>query len=166
MSVALPRHMFCGGPDYSPAVVLTLARADSSSINTHTHTHTLSSTNLASSYRGMTSPGNHSLRQTKCLCHQKKEERGGKEGRGEEKKGGAEPSCAEGSMFSTAVRECGLVILAGRPRGSGLWKLFVSEESGRQQAEPGGVGWGGGGSLSSLPHARDEQADLFCPTWV
>ncbi|MEQ2280179.1 hypothetical protein AMECASPLE_016958 [Ameca splendens] len=78
--------MFCGRPDYSPAVVLTLACTNSSSINTHTHTHTLirwalSSTNSASSYRCMTSPGNHSLRQTKCLCHQKKN--GSSEGGGE-----------------------------------------------------------------------------------
>lgn len=35
--MALPRHMFCGGPDYSPAVVLTLARTSSSSLHTHTH---------------------------------------------------------------------------------------------------------------------------------
>lgn len=40
VSMALPRHMFCGGPDYSPAVVLTLARTSSSSINAHTSTHT------------------------------------------------------------------------------------------------------------------------------
>ncbi|XP_051237618.1 transcription factor Sox-6 isoform X4 [Dicentrarchus labrax] len=38
VSMALPRHMFCGGPDYSPAVVLTLARADSSSERLHYET--------------------------------------------------------------------------------------------------------------------------------
>lgn len=128
--MALPRHMFCGGPDYSPTVVLTLARVDSSSINTYTRTNTYMP---ASKFHQLCQrlPRHDFTRQpflasNKMLLSPEKggeqrRRKGGREDKREEKKGEEECSCAVAmrrvSMFSTTVWECGRVILAGRPRG-------------------------------------------------
>lgn len=125
--MALPRHMFCGGPDYSPAVVLTLACVDSSSLNTHTKFQRLCQRLPRHDFTREPFPASNKM----PLSPEKGgEKEGGK--RWKERRGG-------GSMFSTTVWYCGRVILAGRPR-SRLWKWFVSEVDCRQEADQSVVG--------------------------